>query len=113
MYVVRLLGILSSISTPRTQDTTTFSRFTLSVSRDPVSSACDRAGVGIAPGMRTDCALLDCIPVDSCLCGVRLDGSVRVNSSQLRRHCLFVISVNSPTDGSSSEVKEEFYCGVG
>ena len=40
---------------------------------------------------------------------VRLNGSVRVNSSRLKRRALFVISAYAPTDCSTSEVKDEFY----
>lgn len=42
-------------------------------------------------------------------CTVRLNGSVRVNSSRLRRVCLFVSFVCSPNDGNYSVAKPEFY----
>lgn len=51
-------------------------------------------------------ALLDSIAVSSCLCAVRLNGSVQQQSIEAS---LFILSVCVPTDCSSSEAKDEFY----
>ncbi|CAH8648439.1 unnamed protein product [Schistosoma mattheei] len=67
------------------------------------------AGVGIALSMRAEQALLEWIPVNSRLCAVRLNGSVRTRKDRDTRRCLFVVSAYAPTDCSSDEVKDEFY----
>lgn len=58
--------------------------------------------------MRAEGALFDWMPVDGHLGVVWLNGSVRVNCSRLKRHCLFVASVHALTNRNSPEVKEEF-----
>ncbi|CAH8485715.1 unnamed protein product [Schistosoma margrebowiei] len=67
------------------------------------------AGVGIALSMRAEQALLEWIPINSRLCAVRLNGSVRTRKDRDTRRCLFVVSAYAPTDCSSDEVKDEFY----
>ncbi|CAH8635224.1 unnamed protein product [Schistosoma curassoni] len=59
--------------------------------------------------MRAEQALLEWIPVNSRLCAVRLNGSVRTQKDRDTRRCLFVVSAHAPTDCSSDEVKNEFY----
>lgn len=49
----------------------------------PVSCARVEAGVGIALSMGAERVPLDWIPINSCLCAVRLDGSAHINISQL------------------------------
>ncbi|TNN04779.1 polyprotein, partial [Schistosoma japonicum] len=61
-------------------------RFTLRVSGDPTATTRGLAGVGIALSLKAEQALLDWIPIDSRLCAVRLNGTVRtlngINCSQ-------------------------------
>lgn len=83
--------------------------YTLRVSGDPAARAHGQAGVGIALNCASERALIDWIPVNSRLCAVRLNGSVRVNRGSNRRRCLFVVSVYAPTDCSSDEFKDAFY----
>ncbi|CAH8440761.1 unnamed protein product, partial [Schistosoma bovis] len=59
--------------------------------------------------MRAEQALLEWIPVNSRLCAVRLNGSVRTRKDRDTRRYLFVVSAYAPTDCSSDEVKDEFY----
>ncbi|KAH9583805.1 Craniofacial development protein 2 [Schistosoma haematobium] len=84
-------------------------RFTLRVSGSPDAASRGLAGVGIASSPRAEIDLLDWIPVDSRLCAVRLDGTVRTRKGRHTRRCLFVVSAYSPTDCSSDDVKDEFY----
>ncbi|CAH8579798.1 unnamed protein product [Schistosoma haematobium] len=84
-------------------------RSTLRVSGSPDSASRGLADVGIALSSRAELALSDWIPVDSRLCAVRLNGTVRIRKDRDTRHCLFVVSVYSPTDCSSDDVKDEFY----
>lgn len=63
-----------------------------------------QADVGNALIMREEGALLDRTPVNSRLCAVQLDGSVLVDSNRLQHGCLFVVSVYTTTEFSSSEV---------
>ncbi|VDP92957.1 unnamed protein product [Echinostoma caproni] len=53
---------------------------TLRVPGDSASEARGVAGVGITLSDKAERSLLDCIPVSSRLCAVRLDVSVRINS---------------------------------
>ncbi|VDP38089.1 unnamed protein product, partial [Schistosoma margrebowiei] len=84
-------------------------RFTLRVSGSPDSASRGLAGVGIALSPRAELALLDWIPVDSRLCAVRLNGTVRIRKDRDTRRSLFVVFAYSPTDCSSDYVKDEFY----
>lgn len=54
--------------------------------------------------MRAEHAFLDWTLIDGHLCAVRLDGSAIVNSSRLKHHSLFVVSVYGLT-----EEKDELY----
>lgn len=83
----------TSVINLRIPDVTLFSHFTLRLPSDSVPGARVRAGIGITLNMRTKRALLDWIPVHSRSCALRLDGSAHVNSSRLKRRCLFVASV--------------------
>ena len=85
------------------------STYTLRVSGDPTASARGLAGVGIALSSRAESSLLDWIPVNSRLCAVRLNGSVRVNKQRNRWRCLFIVSVYAPTDCSADDLKDAFY----
>ncbi|CAH8595597.1 unnamed protein product [Schistosoma rodhaini] len=67
------------------------------------------AGVDIALSTRAEQALLEWIPVNSRLCAVRLNGSVRTRKDRDTRRCLFVVSAYAPTDCSHDEVKDDFY----
>ncbi|TNN07625.1 Retrovirus-related Pol polyprotein from type-2 retrotransposable element R2DM, partial [Schistosoma japonicum] len=73
-------------------------RFTLRVSGSPDAASRGLAGVGIALSRRAELALLDWIPVDSRLCAVRLNGTVRTRKDRDTRRCLFVVSAYAPTD---------------
>ncbi|CAH8490989.1 unnamed protein product [Schistosoma margrebowiei] len=84
-------------------------RFTLRVSGSPGSASRGLAGVGIALSPRAELTLLEWIPVDSRLCAVRLNGTVRIRKDRDTRRCLFIVSAYSPTDCSSDDVKGEFY----
>ena len=79
------------------------------MSGDPEASARGQAGVGIALSRKAESALLDWFPVNSRLCAVRLNGSVRVRRNKNSRRCLFVVSVYAPTDNSSDDLKDRFY----
>ena len=85
------------------------SEFTLRVSGDPASSSRGYAGVGIALSTRAEKALLEWIPINSRLCAVRLDSSIRVNKQRNAKRHLFVVSAYAPTDCSNDETKDSFY----
>lgn len=102
----------NSVIIPRSLMTIALSHFTLRVSGDPVLSPRGQAGVRIASSVLAECGLLDQIPVSSSLSADRLDGSVRVISIRLKRQCLLVIFVYLPTDYSSPEAKEVFFCDL-
>lgn len=90
-------------------DTSTFFSFTPRLLDDPVSNAYGQAGVETAVSRRVKRALSDWIPVNGHLFAVQLNESVRFNSSQLKHHCLSVVSVYVSTDCSSSEVYRELH----
>ena len=83
--------------------------FTLRVSGDPASSSRGYAGVGIALSTRAKKTLLEWIPINSRLCAVRLDSSIRVNKQRNAKRHLFAVSVYAPTDCSNDETKDSFY----
>lgn len=91
----------------RSLDTTSFSRFTLHFSDDPVSSGHGQAGVGMALSMRAGRAHLTGFHA-KIVCAVRMDDSVLVNSRRLKRR-LVVAFVYAPSDYSSPETVDEFY----
>lgn len=62
---------------------TLFSRFTLHISGNPVSSVGSQAGVGIILSMQVERLLLDRILVICRLCAFRLGGSILVDNSRL------------------------------
>lgn len=82
----------------------TFSRFTLGMSGDPVSSARGHSGIGIALSTRFDRGLLDTIPAKSCLCAIHLNGSVRVSSSGLRHRCPFTVCIYTLLEPKTSSI---------
>lgn len=49
------------------------------------------------------------IPIDSRLCIVRLNETVRTPKDKDTHRGLFIVSVYAPADCSSNEVKDEFY----
>ena len=80
------------------------SEFTLRVSGDSASSSRSYAGVEIAEKM-----LLEWIPINSRLCAVHLDSSIRVNKQRNAKRHLFVVSGYALTDCSDDESKDPFY----
>lgn len=82
---------------------------TLSMFCNPVSKTHCQVGFTINLSMLSERTLLDWIPVSSLLRTVRLNRSVRFNSSRWKCHYLFIISVCMPTGYSSPETKEKFY----
>ena len=89
------------------------SRFWLRTSGDPVAAAADSAGVGIVLSSRAEGCLLDWIPVNSCLCAVRLATSVDISHGCAVPRCLFIVSAYAPTNCSSDAVKDSFYDALG
>ncbi|CAH8434994.1 unnamed protein product [Heterobilharzia americana] len=84
-------------------------KFTIRVSGDSMASSRGLAGVGIALSTRAENSLLDWVIVDSRLCAIQLNSTVKNERNSGTRRCLFVISAYAPTDWSSDEVKDEFY----
>ncbi|CAH8555377.1 unnamed protein product [Schistosoma haematobium] len=79
------------------------------LSWDPVAFSSGLAGVGVALSARAEAALIDWIPINSRLCAVRLESSIKVRRNRREKRCLFVISVYVPTDCSPDAIKDEFY----
>ena len=82
----------------------------LRLSEDCAASAAGQAGVGIALSDRAEAAVLEWIPVNSRLCAVRLEGSLKVSSKRDAKRCLFVVAAYAPTDCSPDLAKNDFYC---
>lgn len=57
---------------------------------------------------RTECELVDLIPIDNRLRAARLDGSVRVNNNRLKRHCLLAAIAYASADSISFEANDKF-----
>lgn len=94
----------------RSPDTTSFSRLTLRVSGgNHVSSARSQAGLGIALSMREEYAPLHWIPVNSRLCEVRFNGSVRFSGIRMKRRYLFIAYAHKSLIPTPPEVKDEFH----
>ncbi|CAH8585359.1 unnamed protein product [Schistosoma haematobium] len=85
------------------------SLFYVRLSGDPVASSSGLAGVGVSLSARTEAALIDWIPINSRLCAVRLESSIKVRRNRREKRCLFVISAYAPTDYSPDAIKDEFY----
>ena len=85
------------------------SLFHVRLSGDPVASSSGLAGVGVALSARAEAALIDWIPINSRLCAVRLESSIKVRRNRREKRCLFVISAYAPTDCSPDAIKDEFY----
>ncbi|CAH8658448.1 unnamed protein product [Schistosoma rodhaini] len=100
-------SVVIHLTSPRQNGQPT--KYTLRVSGDPLASSRGLAGVGIALSTRAEQALLEWIPVNSRLCAVRLNGSIRTRKDRDTRRCLFVVSAYAPTDCSHDEVKDDFY----
>ena len=79
------------------------------LSGDPVASSSGLAGVGVALSARAEAALIDWIPINSRLCAVRLESSIKVRRNRREKRCLFIISAYAPTDCSPDAIKDEFY----
>ncbi|CAH8475742.1 unnamed protein product [Schistosoma intercalatum] len=56
------------------------SLFYVRLSGDPMASSCGLAGVGVALSARAEAALIDWIPINSRLCAVRLESSIKVRN---------------------------------
>ncbi|CAH8518466.1 unnamed protein product [Schistosoma haematobium] len=93
----------------RSSSVTSKSLFYVRLSGDPVASSSGLAGVGVALSTRAEAALIDWIPVNSRLCAVRLESSIKVRRNRREKRCLFVISAYAPTDCSLDAIKDEFY----
>ncbi|KAH9587678.1 ATP-binding cassette sub- A member 3 [Schistosoma haematobium] len=85
------------------------SLFYVRLSGDPVACSSGLAGVGVAPSARDEAALIDWIPINSRLCAVRLESSIKVRRNGREKRCVFVISAYAPTDYSPDAIKDEFY----
>ncbi|KER31990.1 hypothetical protein T265_01918 [Opisthorchis viverrini] len=84
-------------------------RFGEMSSGDPEAAAVGCAGVGIVLSHRAEVSLLDWIPVDSCLCAVRLATSVKESHKRQVDRRLFMVSAYAPTDCGSDAVKDRFH----
>ena len=73
-------SVVIHLTSPRQNGEAT--RYTLRLSGDSIASSRGLAGVGIALSMRAEQALLEWIPVNSRLCAVRLNGSVRTRRNR-------------------------------
>ena len=80
----------------------------LHCSNDAVSETSGQAGVGIALSHQAKSSLIDWIPINSRLCTVRLESSIKKGRNN-EKMTMFVISAPSLTDCSSHEMKDEFY----
>ena len=58
---------------------------------------------------KVESALLDCSPVNSHLCAVRLNDVAKGNAHGRRKWCLFVISAYALTDVASEAEQDSFY----
>ncbi|CAH8651686.1 unnamed protein product [Schistosoma intercalatum] len=85
------------------------SLFYVRLSGDLVASSSGLTGVGVALNARAEAALIDWIPINSRLCAVRLESSIKVRKNRCEKRCLFVISAYAPTDSSPDAIKDEFY----
>ncbi|CAH8585366.1 unnamed protein product [Schistosoma curassoni] len=85
------------------------SLFYVRLSEDRVASSSGLAGVGVALSARAEAGLIDWIPINSRLCAVRLESSIKVRRNRREKRCLFVISAYAPTDCSLDAIKDEFY----
>ncbi|CAH8570292.1 unnamed protein product [Schistosoma curassoni] len=80
--------------------------FYVRLSGDPVASSIGLAGVDVALSARAEAALIDRIPINSRLCAVRLESSIKVRRNRLEKQCLFVISAYAPADCSPDAIKD-------
>ncbi|CAH8489984.1 unnamed protein product [Schistosoma curassoni] len=85
------------------------SLFYVRLSGDPVASSSGFSGVGVALSTRAEAALIYWIPINSRLCAVRLESSIKVRGNWHENRCLFVIFAYAPTDCSLNAIKDEFY----
>ncbi|CAH8549785.1 unnamed protein product [Schistosoma margrebowiei] len=93
----------------RSTSVTSKSLFYVRLSGDPVASSSGLAGVGVALGARAEAALIDWIPINSRLCAVRLESSIKARRNRREKRCLFVISAYAPTDCSPDAIEDKFY----
>lgn len=69
----------------------------------------EHSGSSIFLDVPAERALLGWIPATHRLDAVQLNGFVLVSSSQLKRCCMFIISVRGPIDRSYPEAKDDLY----
>ena len=84
------------------------SHFWLRTSCDPESVATGSVSIGFVI-QKSECCLVDWIPVDSRLCAVRLTTSIKMSRECEFSRCLFIVSTYAPTNGSSEAAKGSFY----
>ncbi|KAH9590416.1 hypothetical protein MS3_00003110 [Schistosoma haematobium] len=93
----------------RSPSVASISSFYVRLSGDPLVSTSGFAGVGVSLSARAEAALIDWIPINSRLCAVRLESSIKVRRNRREKRCLFVISAYAPTDCSPDAIKDEIY----
>ena len=96
---------------PRTEISapTLSSRYWLRCSSDQAAVTSGQAGVGVVLSAKAEASLIDWIPLNSRLCAVRLESSIKVNASRSSKRCLFVVSAYAPTNCSTDIIKDQFY----
>ena len=96
---------------PRTEISapTLRSRYWLRCSSDQSAVTTGQAGVGVVLSAKAEASLIDWIPLNSRLCAVRLESSIKVNASRSSKRCLFVVSAYAPTNCSTDLIKDQFY----
>lgn len=77
----------------RSPDASSFYRFTLRVTSDPVSRALGCTGFGALSSVSTERSPLDWIPINSRLCASWLNSSMCISIRRLKRRCLSIVSV--------------------
>ncbi|GAA54808.1 transcription elongation factor 1 homolog [Clonorchis sinensis] len=77
-------------------------------SGDPEANVAGCAGVDVVLSHRAEGSLLDWIPVDRCLCAVRLTMSVKESPKGEPDRYLFVVCAYTPTNCSSDTIKDKF-----
>ncbi|GAA49642.1 hypothetical protein CLF_103345, partial [Clonorchis sinensis] len=102
-------GAISRVTLLAAYSRAVSTRFRLRTSGDPEAAVAGCAEAGIVLSHRAEVSLLDWIPVDSCLCAVRLATSVKESHKREVDRCLFIVSAYTPTDCSCDVVKDRFY----
>ena len=93
---------------PRTEigAPTLSSRYWLRCSSDQAAITSGQAGVGVVLSAKAEASLIDWIPLNSRLCAVRLESSIKVNASRSSKRCLFVVSPYAPKNCSTDIIKD-------